>query len=152
MRRTIFSSIDRVIAEIRKKFQQWKNLAQKYNFLISVVILGVDQLNLDHVSQDINRKEFQLERARLQAFITVTDSDCTKELMKSGSLGLLNYIIESKLEDGLPNIIIMLMIFSTSAFINSNCERNFSKLMLIKNYLRSTISNLAILAIERHSY
>lgn len=153
LRRTIFSSIDRVTAEIRERFQQLQNLAQKYAFLMPAVILGVDELNLDQASRDINKEEFQLERARLRAFITATDPDCKKELIKSGSLGLLKYIIESKLEDGLPNIVIMLRIFLTSAVSNASCERSFSKLKLIKNYLRSTmstlrLSNLAILAIE----
>ncbi|PRD35152.1 UNVERIFIED_CONTAM: hypothetical protein NCL1_12459 [Trichonephila clavipes] len=32
LRRIIFSSIDRVIAEIRERFQQLQNLAQKYAF------------------------------------------------------------------------------------------------------------------------
>ncbi|GFV76933.1 uncharacterized protein TNCV_690031 [Trichonephila clavipes] len=39
-KRTIFSSIDRVTAEIREKFQQLQNLAQKYAFLRPEVILA----------------------------------------------------------------------------------------------------------------
>ena len=117
------------------------------------VMLGSEELNLDQAPRDINTEEFQHERARLRAFIAATDPDCKKELIKSGSLGLLKYIIESKLEDGLPNVVIMLRIFLTSAVSNASCERSFSKLKLIKNYLRSTmstlrLSNLAILAIE----
>ncbi|GFT12062.1 uncharacterized protein TNCV_726491 [Trichonephila clavipes] len=75
------------------------------------VILSMDELNLDQAPQDINNEEFQLERVRLQTFEAATDPGCEKELIRSGCLGLLNYIIESKLEDGLPNIVIMLRIF-----------------------------------------
>ncbi|GFX41402.1 hypothetical protein TNCV_1654851 [Trichonephila clavipes] len=150
----MFSSIDRVTAEIRERFQQLQNLPQKYVFIRVEVILSLDELNLDQAPQDINKEEFQLERVRLQAFLAATDPGCKKELIRSGSLGLLKYIIESKLEDGSPNIVIMLRIFLTSAISNFSCERSFSKLKLFKNDLRSTVftfrlTNLAVLAIER---
>ncbi|GFU89616.1 uncharacterized protein TNCV_4599291 [Trichonephila clavipes] len=75
------------------------------------VILCMDELNLDQAPQDINKKEFQLDRACLQAFVAVTDPGCKKEPISSGSLGILKYVIESKLEDGLPNIVTILRIF-----------------------------------------
>ena len=47
----------------------------------------------------------------------------------------------------------MLQIFLTIAINFANCKRGFSKLKLIKNYLRSTMSfwmrNLAILSVKR---
>ncbi|GFU91149.1 uncharacterized protein TNCV_4924791 [Trichonephila clavipes] len=107
----MFSSIDVVTAEIRERFQQLQTLAQKYALLRPEVILSMDESNLDQDPQDINKEEFQLERVRLQAFVAATDPSCKKELIRSGSLGLLKYIIESKLEDGLPNVVIMLRIF-----------------------------------------
>ncbi|GFV39813.1 uncharacterized protein TNCV_1043961 [Trichonephila clavipes] len=88
----------------------------------------MDELNLNQASQDVNKEEFQVERVRLQAFVAATDPGCKKELIRSGSLGLLQYIIESKLEDGLQNTVIMLRIFLTSAISNASCERSFSKL------------------------
>ncbi|GFX30675.1 hypothetical protein TNCV_4861991 [Trichonephila clavipes] len=117
------------------------------------VIISIEKLNIDQAPQDINKEEFRLERVRLQAFVAATDAGCKNELIRPGSLGLLKYVIESKLEDGLPNIVIMLRIFLTSAISNASCKIIFSKLKLIKNYLRSTMStlrltNLAILAIE----
>ncbi|GFX51533.1 hypothetical protein TNCV_5012371 [Trichonephila clavipes] len=149
----MFSSIDRVTAEIREKFQQLQNLAQQYTFLRPEVILSMNELNLDQAPQGFNKEEFQLKRVRLQVFVAAIDPGCKKEHIRSGSMGILKYIIESKLEDSLPNIVIMLRIFLTSAISNASCERSFSKLKLIKNYFRSTIStlkltNLAILAIE----
>jgi len=50
----------------------------------------------------------------------------------------------------------MLRIFLTIAVSVATCERSFSKLKLIKNYLRSTMStlrlrNLATLSIEQRS-
>ncbi|GFW61787.1 uncharacterized protein TNCV_1471091 [Trichonephila clavipes] len=46
----------------------------------------MDELNLDEAPQDINKEEFQLKCVRLQAFVSATDPDCKKELIRSGSL------------------------------------------------------------------
>ncbi|GFY24461.1 uncharacterized protein TNCV_1015091 [Trichonephila clavipes] len=63
------------------------------------MILSMDEPNFDQSPQDIDNEEFQLESVRLSAFVTATDPGCKKELIRSGSLGLLKYIIETKLED-----------------------------------------------------
>ncbi|GFX75019.1 hypothetical protein TNCV_1845911 [Trichonephila clavipes] len=106
--------------------------------------MSMDKLNLDHAPQDINEEEFQLERVRLQAFVAATNPICKKELIVSGFLDLLKYMIEPKLEDGLPNVVIMLRIFLTSAISNANWK-SFSKIKLIKNYLRSTMFTLRLI-------
>ncbi|GFT69115.1 hypothetical protein TNCV_3905021 [Trichonephila clavipes] len=121
------------------------------------MILSMDELNLYQAPQNINKEELQLERIHLQAFVAATDPGCKKELIRSDSLGLIKYIIQSKLEGGLPNIVITLRIILTSAINNDSCERSFSRSKLIKNYLRSTMStlkltNLVILAIEHDIY
>ncbi|GFS61622.1 uncharacterized protein TNCV_4312821 [Trichonephila clavipes] len=97
LRRTMFPSIDRVTAEIRERFQQFQNLAQKYAFLRPEVIWSMNELNLDQAPQDINKEEFHRERERLQAFVAATDPGRKKELIRSVSLGFLKYIIESNL-------------------------------------------------------
>ncbi|GFV05163.1 uncharacterized protein TNCV_223771 [Trichonephila clavipes] len=86
----------------------------------------MDELNLDQAPQNINKEEFQVERVRLQAFVAATEPGCKKELIRSGSFGLLKYIIESKLEDVLPDVVIILRIFLTSAISNASFERSFS--------------------------
>lgn len=87
-------------AEICDRFQQLQNLAQKYAFLMPTVMLGSEELNLDQARRDKYRRVPTYERARYLAFVAATSRDCKKELIKSGSLGLLKYIIESKLENG----------------------------------------------------
>ncbi|GFT71142.1 uncharacterized protein TNCV_3001581 [Trichonephila clavipes] len=83
LRRTMFSSIERITAEIRERFQQLQNLAQKYAFLRPEVILSMDELNLDQTPQDVNKEEFLLERVRPQAFVTATDQGYKKNLLGS---------------------------------------------------------------------
>jgi len=69
-------------------------------------------------------------------------------------LELLQFIQKYKLGNSVPNIVIMLRIFLTIAVSVATCERSFSKLKLIKNHLRSSMStlrlkNLATLSIEQ---
>ncbi|PRD21152.1 UNVERIFIED_CONTAM: hypothetical protein NCL1_52626 [Trichonephila clavipes] len=96
--------------ELEISFEPPRQIWRKHIFG-DEMIFSMDELNLDQASQDIN-KEFQLKGVRLQAFVAATDPGCKKELIRSGSLGLLKYVIESKLENVLPNIVISLRIFN----------------------------------------
>ena len=67
---------------------------------------------------------------------------------------LLQFIQKYSLGSSVPNIVIMLRIFLTISVSVATCERSFSKLTLIKNYLKSSLStlwlrNLATLPIEQ---
>ena len=64
----------------------------------------------------------------------VADVQFTVE--KEGSLEVLQFSQKYNLGT-VPNIVIMLGIFLTTAVSGATCERSFSKLKLIKNYLRS---------------
>jgi len=71
-----------------------------------------------------------------------------------GPFELLSFIQRNHLGDSVPNIVILLRIFLTRAISVASCERSFSKLKLINNYLRSAMSqsrltDLAVLSIER---
>jgi len=66
----------------------------------------------------------------------------------------LRFIQKNNLGNSVPNIVIMLRIFITVAVSVATCEKSLSKLKLIKNYLRSSMStlrmrNLAIPSIEQ---
>ena len=69
-------------------------------------------------------------------------------------VNLLQLMAQYKLQETAPNLIIAMIIYLTLAVSVALCERSFSKLKLIKTYLRSTmgqnrLTNLAILSIER---
>ncbi|GFY17571.1 uncharacterized protein TNCV_3519261 [Trichonephila clavipes] len=81
LRRIMFSSLDRVTAEIREKVQQLQYLT-KICFLRPEVILSTGELNLDQTPQDINKDKFQFQSVRLQAFVATTAPD-----FKNDSLG-----------------------------------------------------------------
>ena len=82
----------------------------------------------------------------------VADVQFTVE--KEGPLELLQLIQMYNLGNSVPNIVIMLRNFHTIAVSVATCERSFSKLKLIKNYSRSSMStlrlrNLATLSMEQ---
>ncbi len=68
-------------------------------------------------------------------------------------LELLTFVIENKYTEIFPNIYIGLRIYLTLPVTVASAERSFSKLKLIKTYLRSTMAQdrlnaLAILSVE----
>lgn len=69
-------------------------------------------------------------------------------------LDILKHIHQYSLKGLYPNLEVALRIFLTIPVTTATCERSFSKLKFIKNYLRSTISQsrltgMAILSIEK---
>ena len=66
----------------------------------------------------------------------------------------LKFIYENKLVDMLPNVSVALRILLTIPITVASGERSFSKLKLIKTYLRSTmtqerLNSLALISIEK---
>jgi len=68
---------------------------------------------------------------------------------------MLKFMIENDMISSYPNLSTLYKIYYTLPISSATAERSFSKLKLIKTYLRSTIaedrlSNLAVLSIERN--
>lgn len=100
-------------------------------------------------SNDLNGSELFLELSCFKQQALTLFSD----LKIDSPLDLLNVIHSNSLKDIYPNIDIALRIFLTLPVTVASCERSFSKLKIIKNYLRSTLAqerltNLGILSIE----
>ncbi|XP_028036882.1 uncharacterized protein LOC114247982 [Bombyx mandarina] len=157
VRREMFSSMDRIIKEIKERFDQLHGLVRKYSCIIPCNLLNEEfecQIN-DLI--DIDKEQFHIERKRIQVFMAVSTLKEEVKHWKNGEKGpldLLKFIQQYRLENSVPNIVILLRIFLTISISVASCERSFSKLKLIKNYLRSTMSqsrlqNLAILSIEQ---
>ena len=70
------------------------------------------------------------------------------------AIDLLKWIVKWGFTESLPNPSIVLRIFLTMCISVASCEISFSKLKIVKTYLRSTmnqirLTSLAILSIER---
>lgn len=77
-----------------------------------------------------------------------------KEHKTSNAIDILNVIKENVIESLVPNMTIALRIFLTTPVSVASGERSFSKLKIIKNYLRNSmhqerLNGLAIVSIEK---
>lgn len=157
-----FKVLDVTITSIQDRFDLLRQHSSCFSFLCdtrSLQQISEEQLlenciNLaKHLSDPNNPNEKpdidgeDLCREILSSRIHFTD-EVTTSPMK-----ILQYIISNSLLDILPNLVIALRILLTIPVTVASGERSFSKLKLIKNYLRSTISQerltgLAMLSIE----
>lgn len=109
----------------------------KYCKDLQIALTDEDECNVDAV-------EFKEELTNLSPLLS-------EQMI---SLEVLNYIYKNNLTRILPNVCASLRIILTLPVTVARGERSFSKLELIKIYLRSTmsqerLSDLAILSIER---
>jgi len=169
--RELTEVIDRLKEEISRRFQHQTSLNDKFGFLSTAILLSHDEtqqnfidekvLNLVSTYDEIDSNELRLEIERLRRFVEVANtnssnsSDSKTTLEKGASmLELLQWIVQWGFTEMLPNLTIVLRIFLTLCVSVASCERSFSKLKLIKTYLRSQMSqtrltSLAMLSIER---
>ena len=114
---------------------------------------GACILKLTSAYSEINSEELVMEVNRLRRFVkSMTEIGVYTESWDI--VKLLQLMAQCKLHETVPNLIIAIQIYLTLAVSVASCERSFSKLKLIKTYLRSTmgqnrLKNLAILSIER---
>ncbi|KAL4103801.1 hypothetical protein QTP88_013161 [Uroleucon formosanum] len=101
------------------------------------------------VCEDFN---FTREIISLKAYLSSTYQENSLKKMTVQHLG--DIIIKDDLTSIFPDVFTGIIIFMTIPVTSASAERSFSKLKLIKNYLRNSIgqdrlSNIAILNIER---
>ena len=101
-------------------------------------------------ADDVNFSVLSYEMARfnrtVQSSGTAFQSDAT-------ALDVLQWLTKYRLGESTPSLFLCLKLYLTVAVSIASCERSFSKLKLIKSYLRSTmgesrLSALAMLSIE----
>jgi hypothetical protein len=123
-----------------QKLKQWKDLELETRQTHCSNL----ENKLSHAgSSDVEKLELFNEIELLPMFI----EDSTTPL------NILNYLFTNKLISVFPNLSTALRIYLTLPVTVAHSERSFSKLKLIKNYLRSTLSqsrltNLLLISIE----
>ena len=87
-------------------------------------------------------------------WLVKTTPEIKAELGNANVQDFLLFLKRNKLDVAYPNVSVMYRILGTISVSTAGAERSFSKLKLIKNYLRSTmseerLSGLALISIER---
>ena len=101
---------------------------------------------------EVSESALLIEIPRLRRHLKAAEINL-EEAKDWAILDVLTFIAEWDFVESLPALSLSLKLFLTICVSLALCERSFSKLKLIKNYLRSTmgqsrLSDLAILSIE----
>lgn len=129
--------IDRLVAELDWRYEAYNSLKQSFGFLNKIHFLTSQELRSaaaqlqKKYSTDI-QEDFGDEIVQFKEFITNKGSKCVKDMLQ--------LIRNMKLLSAFPNMDIAFRIYLTLPVSNCSGERSFSKLGLVKNRLRSTMS------------
>lgn len=152
--------VDNMLGSLERRFNQLSTHNETWGFLYNIRVLPEKEqrlkfcknLELTLCKDKINKSDSDIDGAQL--------SDELKEIQPSiahktsaSPLEVLQHINKSQTHGLFPNIWIALRVLLTIPITIASGERSFSKLKLIKTYLRSTmaeerLSSLAILSIE----
>lgn len=160
LRRAMFECLDRFCEELARRLSSLEYVSSKFAIVDAKNILytSTEDLhdlasNLTEHFDELNTSSLVKEVIRLRRNLAAAQNrpeDCEKWT----ALQFLQFIVDFTLADSLPNVFLALKFFLTICVSVASCERSFSKLKLIKSFLRSTmtqlrLSNLAILSIEK---
>ncbi|XP_076887439.1 uncharacterized protein LOC143537588 [Bidens hawaiensis] len=151
---TFEMGIDSIFAQKHTRFDKFKNYEKLFGFLFPQNLRGIEDEDLKlscnflentlkfEGRSDIDGKELYMELSALDTLYTMEFSSPI-EVMK--------HLNET--QENFPNARIAYRILLTIPVIVASIERSFSKLKLLKSYLRSTMSQerlntLAMIAIE----
>ncbi|KAL6456301.1 hypothetical protein MHYP_G00348440 [Metynnis hypsauchen] len=148
-----FVAMDSIISALSARFQTTANICETFAPILKLTDMTEAQIKtttcraLAKIYHMDLSQEFENE---VLHFRTIYDATFLKNL---SSLELLNAIWKMQLQSIFGELCIALRIFCTLPVTVAGGERAFSKLKLVKNYLRSTmgqdrLNSLAILSIE----
>ena len=146
--------MDNVIGGLTVRFSAAKQISDTFSFLWNYQKMSKEELKrkaaklAEKHSKDISSEDLVQE---MNHITMVHNANFGRKQL--GALELLNALPEYRLESIFPNLSVSLRMFLTAPATVASAERSFSKLKLIKNYLRSTmgqdcLNNLARLSIE----
>ena len=151
--------IDTTLMQLRERFKGMQMVCEDFSILIPQTLVEMSEELLIKSAYDFTIKykddissDFRRQIISLKAYLSSTYQENSLQKMTVQNLG--EIIIKDDLTSIFPDIFTGIIIFMTIPVTSASAERLFSKLKLIKNYLRNSIgqdrlSNIAILNIGR---
>lgn len=147
---------DRILTEMRDRFEDLRVIVKDFACLMPSTYFGKISMFRDLVASYHNDVDVDIAVAEYEQFCILYNQINPKK--PDGVIdtlqGILHWYYEHDLQNAYPNLAILYRIFGTIAVSSASAERSFSKLKIIKNYLRSTmgeerLAGLTLLSIER---
>lgn len=153
---TYLPVLDVLHSELTRRLESYQEVNSLFGFLTDFLIKTDDQIKeactkfCDLYSEDIER-EFINEMVQFKYFVLQLE-DAGKDNIVAAEKSY-KLILNNMVQSAFPNVMIALQIYRSLMITNATGERNFSKLKLLKNCLRATMSqhrlnSLSIMAIE----
>lgn len=152
------SLLGQLIDEMKGRFHRLHDVVNNFSFLFGngLLLTFEDKIKFVKDLETIYPNDFCITAFinEMQSFPTLIESFSDKPISECTPLDILNLLYCNQLENVYENATVALRIFLTIPVSVATNERAFSKLKIIKNYLRSTmgqerLSGLGILSIER---
>jgi hypothetical protein len=129
--------VDTVISQLEQCFDNLPKIIDKYDFMQKIKIASATDL----VKRE---KDFHYEYSNDVSDDICSEISILQAMLKTETIlkpiDILRYIIRNNLEEIFPNMLIAIRIFLSLPVTVAEAERSFSKLGLIKTYLRSNMS------------
>lgn len=151
--------IDRFYDELLKRSKPVKEVADIFEAIQTENLLSASDLEqktsankLTTFYDEVSESELLLEIPRFRRHLKAAEI-IMDDAKRWSALDVLQFIVKWDFQETLPNLTVGLKLFLTVCISVASCERSFSKLKLIKSYLRTTmaqsrLTGLALLSIE----
>lgn len=152
--------LDRFYEELEHRYKAMDDILITFGVVQSETLLTSTEEelrdivpNLTKIYDEFSAEDIILEILRLRRHLEAA-SISLQEAIQWTTLELLKFIVKWDYSESVPSLALCLRFFLTICVSVATCERSFSKLKLIKSYLRSTmsqtrLSSLSILSIEK---
>lgn len=156
--RAMLECIDRFHVEINTRSKSMEQILSIFQVILSENLISSSEKELQNLAQhltqtfdEISSEEIIIEILRLRRHLEA--AQINEDTAKWSALKNLKFIVDMEICETVPNLYLALRYLLTISVSVASCERSFSKLKLIKTYLRSTMSqsrltHLALLSIE----